>query len=434
MLRLLEEGILDCMIKEYGFARPATAARDVMTLILLSALIAVLTAATIACMSGSENAGNASVLSSGMGVAGISPTGSAGVNFNFDQTELVSVGERFEIPLVCIHRILRPCALLSGEITGAPGFVARVEERTDGQVQFQVTSFPELDIVGTNTMRLIEDGTLSMGEIYSGHIGDDFPEMDISNLWGLYPTADAQFDIIDAIQPEMMQATADNGGVQIFYTYTADNFLFSRTPIRDEDDFKGLKVRSHSPLLDDLLTGIGAEPHSTAFIDTYAALEEGTLDAAISCGSCGYDVRWFEVADYLAGPIVSITHGWFAMNQAHWDEIPADLQNIILEEGARHSAINRKMLREQWQQQAIQINLSEGMELNRFDETLLRAIQDASIERVVPSWLERVGGHDSPMAAIFNEKLTPIIGVEIHRDGITRVDAATPHSDGNQNP
>lgn len=347
----------------------------------------------------------------------ISPTGSNGVDFSYDRTELASAGEPFEIQLVCIHRILRPCALLSGEIAGEPGFVARVAERTAGQVRFRVTSFPELDIVGANTMRLTADGTLVMAEIYSGHVGDDFPEMDVSNLWGLYPTVASQFDIIDAIQPEMSRLTADNGGVQLFYTYTEDNFLFSRYPIHGVDDFQGRKVRSHSPLLDDLLLGLGAEPQSVAYAEVYAALEQDKLDAAVSCGSCGYGARWFEVADYLAGPIVSVTHGWFTMNRAQWERLPADLQNIILEEGARHSAINRKLLREQWQQDAIRSNLDEGMELNRFDETLLRAIQDAAIKRVVPGWIEQVGGPDSPMAALFNEKVTPVVGVEIRADG-----------------
>ncbi len=409
---------------------PQCVVRDVASRIFLSGLIAFLTALTVGCYVVGQNAGDTSSSSSGTGVAAISPTGSDGVDFNYDRTELVSVGEKFEIPLVCIHRILRPCALLSGEIEGEPGFVARVADRTDGQVQFEVTAFPELGIVGENTMRLTADGTLAMAEIYSGHVGDEFPEFDIALLWGLYPTADAQFEIIDAVQSEMRQVTAENAGVQLFYTYSSDNFLFSRTPIRDKDDFTGLKVRSHSPLLNDLLIGLGAEPHSIAFVDTHAALENGTLDAAISCGSCGYDVGWFEVTDYLAGPIVSITHGWFTMNQTQWEKIPVDLQNIILEEGARHSAINRKLLREQWHQDVAQINLDEGMELNPFDDDLLTAIQDASIQSVVPSWIENVGGYDSSMVALFNEKVTPILGVEIHPDDIIRTDA---HANGSQN-
>ena len=384
--------------------------------IVLPLLVAFVVGSSIAC--GDDGFGSLF----GKGDAVISPTGSNGAEFDYDRTELVSSGESFEIPLVCIHRILRPCALLSGEIEGETGFVARVADRTDDQVRFQVTSFPELGIVGSNTMRLTGNGTLAMAEIYSGHVGDDFPEMDISNLWGLYPTAESQLEIIDAIQPEMSQLTADNGGVQLFYTYTADSFLFSQIPIRSAEDFNGLKVRSHSPLLDDLLSGLGSEPQSTAFVDVYAALQSGELDAAISCGSCGHDVRWYEVAGYLAGPIVSITHGWFTMNQAQWDEIPADLQNIILEEGARHSAINRKLLRERWQQDAVTINQAAGMELNQFDESLLRAIQDASIERVVPSWVEQVGGPTSPIAAVFNEKVTPIIGVAIQPEGVVRTD------------
>ena len=352
----------------------------------------------------------------------VSPTGSDGVDFDYDRTELVSEGVSFEIQLTCIHRVLRPCGLITGEIEGEPGFVARVAERTNGQVQFEVTSFPELGIVGSNTMALTADGTLAMAEIYSGHVADDLPEMDISNLWGLYPTVESQFAVIDAIQPAMHEVTSDNGGMQLFYTYTVDGFVFSRLPIRSRDDFHGLKVRSHSPLLTELLIGLGAEPQSTAYVDVYDEMASGNLDAAISCGSCGHGELWYEVADYIAGPIVSITHGWYTMNQAVWGTLPVDLQNIILEEGARHSAINRKLLREQWQQDSIAINLAEGMTHNEFDDTLLTAIQDASIQRVIPNWVEKVGGADSEIVGIFNENVTPILGVEIGEGRVARLE------------
>ena len=388
----------------------------------LLVLVAVVAMGVVACGGGGEGVGYASGASSAIVVRAISPTGSDGVDFNYGVTELVSSGERFEIQLTCIHRVLRPCGLLSGEMEGEPGFVERVEQRTNGQVRFEVTSFPELGIVGSNTMELTADGTLAMAEVYSGHVADDLPEMDISNLWGLYPASETQLAIVDAIQPEMGLLTADNGGVQIFYTYTLDGFVFSRFPIREADDFQGLKVRSHSPLLDELLLGLGAEPQSTAYVDVHAALEDDVLDAAISCGSCGHGERWYEVSDYLAGPIVSITHGWYTMNQGLWDSIPADLQNIILEEGARHSAINRELLRGQWQKDAAAINVTEGMEANKFDESRLRDIQDASIERVIPSWVSKVGGANSEIVGVFNEKVTPILGVAIKPEGVTRTD------------
>ncbi len=87
--------------------------------------------------------------------------------------------------------------------------------------------------------------------------------MDISNLWGLYPTVDSQFGVIDVIQPEMAEITAQNGGVQLFYSFADDNFFFSRRPIHGVEDFEGLETRSHSTVLSDLLAGLGRNRSSS---------------------------------------------------------------------------------------------------------------------------------------------------------------------------
>ena len=63
----------------------------------------------------------------------------------------------------------------------------RIRERTNGQVDIQISSFPELGLAGPDTLRLIEDGTLGMAEIYSGYVGGDYPAIDAANLWGLIP-------------------------------------------------------------------------------------------------------------------------------------------------------------------------------------------------------------------------------------------------------
>ena len=106
------------------------------------------------------------------------------------------------------------------------------------------------------------------------------------------------------------------------------------------------------------------------------------------------------------------------MNQAKWDELPTDLQNIVLEEGARHSAINRRLLLERWRTEARENNVNNGMEMIEFDAEMQRIVQDAAIKRVVPNWVDRIGGPDSEIAALFNEKVKPIIGVEIQTSGL----------------
>ncbi len=355
----------------------------------------------------------------------LSPTGSDALgnpDFNFDRTPLVTgvATEPVDIKLqfACINNSVIDCGMMSSKFPQEDiGFVERVKRRTNGQLVFQPISFPELGIAGPDTVRLIEDGTMPVAQIYAGYVGGDFPLMDISNLWGLYPSAQAQLAVIDAVQPEMARITRENGGVQIGYTYTANNYFFSKRPVRSLDEFNGLKSRSHSTVLSDLIRGLGGDPQFIAFADVYTALERGVIDAAVSCGSCGYAQRWYEVADYLVGPIVSIGNAWMTVNVNTFNELPRDFQNIILEEGARHAYLNRTLLVDVWTQRALDDNQSEGMEFLEFTEDMTRAQRQAALDIVVPNWLERAGGPGSEGARLFNEKVTPIVNARIDETG-----------------
>ena len=353
---------------------------------------------------------------------GGSPAGwSCGVEsgINFDLTPLESSGHKFEMQMACINRTLVDCGLAIGNYaeTEDIGFVERVKRRTDGQVIFEVSSFPELGIAGPDSLRLIEDGTLDSAQIYSGYVGGDFPIMDMSNLWGLFPTQADQLAVIDAIQPKMAEVTADNGGIQIAYMMTAHNYIFAKPKVDNLDALQGLKVRSHSTVLSDLLSGMGADPQFIAFADVYTALERGVIDGAISCGSCGHGLRWYEVADYLVGPIVSVGHSWFSISEHRWNEMPKDLQNIVLEEGARHAYLNRQLLFEHFAPNAISENVKQGMQLVEFSDEMKAAQRQSAIQNVVPGWVERVGGPTSEGAVIFNDLVAPIVKVEINADG-----------------
>ena len=353
---------------------------------------------------------------------GGSPSGwSCGVesDINFNLTPLTSSGESFEFQMACINRTLVDCGLAIGNYaeTEDIGFVERVKRRTNGQVVFEISSFPELGIAGPDSLRLIEDGTLDSAQIYSGYVGGDFPIMDMSNLWGLFATQQDQLDVIDAIQPKMAEVTLENGGVQIAYMMTAHNYIFAKPQVDGLEDLQGLKVRSHSTVLSDLLSGMGADPQFIAFADVYTALERGVIDGAISCGSCGHGLRWYEVSDYLVGPIVSVGHSWFAVNADRWNAMPQDLQNIVLEEGARHAYLNRQLLFEHFAPNAIAQNVEQGMAEVAFTPEMKDAQRQSAIENVVPGWVERVGGPTSEAAVIFNDVVAPIVKVQINADG-----------------
>ena len=271
------------------------------------------------------------------------------------ETELVSSGLSFKFQYACINRTLDPCELLASP----GGMVERIKERTNGQVEIEISSFPELGLAGPDTLRLVADGTLGMAEIYSGYIGGDFPIVDVANLWGVIPDIATNWKTIEAVQAPLhllLEETAN--GVVLAESYYGNNYYYTSVPIRSTADLEGLKIRSHSTVLGDLISGMGADAQFVAFSEVYTALERGILDAAVTCGPCGAGLRWFEVADYLNGPIISIGVTFITINKDRWDEIPADLQSIMREEAMAHQVENRRLVEDVWDPAGITDNVA----------------------------------------------------------------------------
>ncbi len=178
-----------------------------------------------------------------------------------------------------------------------------------------------------------------------------------------------------------------------------------------------MKIRSHSTVLGDLINGMGGDAQFVAFSEVYTALERGILDGAVTCGPCGAGLRWFEVADYLNGPIVSLAVTYITVNKDRWDAIPADLQAIMKEEAMAHQKENRRVLVDVWDPAGITNNVAGGMEFVPFSQELKDAHLQASIDVVIPNWVDRNGGPTSEGAKMFNEYVSPIVGVKINADG-----------------
>ena len=202
----------------------------------------------------------------------------------------------------------------------------RIAERTNGRVEIQMTSFAELGLAGPDTLRLIGDGTLEFGEVYSGYVGGD------------------------------------------------------------------------------LVQSLGGEGQFIPFAEVYAALERGILDASVTEGLAGNGQRWYEVTDYLVGPIISLGNTWVVINQERWDTLPPDIQHIFLEESERHDRELLAYAVGEWERKAIDENVADGLIHQEFSPEMKRALRDAGVNQVIPQCVKRAGGPDSKAAKLFNGK------------------------------
>ena len=341
-------------------------------------------------------------------------------------TELTSSGEDIELQHTCINSQLLWCKHQKTY------FVPNVEGRTEGQVTINVTSFPELGLAGTDTATLLADGTLSMTEIYGGYVGGEFPTLAVQYIWGLWPDHETHYKVLTNIAPDLDKVYEDELGAQVLmrnWIAGDDQFFFSDKRLENPEDFVGLKTRSHSAELSDWINHMGAAAQFMAFAEVYTALERGILDAGVTGANPGLSQRWYEVTTYMNGRLYSFNSTTNVVNGDVWADIPADIQQILLEEGAKQE-LEALRLTAIHNVTGITRNIEAGLELVEFGPEAQALSRRAGAESVLPNWLQRLGypeeGQD--VVDLFNNKIGTFVGLKVELDpgserGFTVVDA-----------
>ena len=329
-------------------------------------------------------------------------------------TPLTSSGEDIELQHTCINGQLLWCK------HQRVYFVPNVQERTEEQVTLNITSFPELGLAGTDTASLLADGTLGMTEIYGGYVGGEFPTLAVQYIWGLWPDHETHYRVLTNIAPDLDQVIKEELDAQVLmrnWIAGDDQFFFSNQRLETPEDFQGLKTRSHSSELSDWINHMGAAAQFMAFAEVYTALERGVIDAAVTGANPGLSQRFYEVAEYMNGRLFSFNSTTNVVNGDVWDSIPADIQQIMLEEGAKYE-LEALRLTAIHNVTGITRNTEAGLELVEFGPEAQALSKRAAAESVLPNWLQRLGYPDEGqnVVDVFNEKIGPFVGLEVQRD------------------
>ena len=332
-----------------------------------------------------------------------------------DPTPLTSEGEEIVLQHTCVNRALVFCQIVDSYL--GPNLL----ERTNGQLTIQSSSFPEIGIAGPDSLRLVEDGVLDMASILGVYIAGEVPALEIQFLFGLYTSREDQYNATTALAPDLEKIVVDATGGKTklinFNWHSGDDiYLFTNRPLDTVENLKGLKTRSFGTAIGDWIIGMGGDAQFMAFTEVYTALERGVIDAGVTGGAAAWGQHWYEVTDYINGPLTSWPSSLNMINTDVWDRIPADLQKILIEEGAKTEleALRTGSIQNEL---GLQKNIDSGMTYIEYPPEV-RALSDKAIlESVVPNWVERVGGPSAPIVDVFNKKIGTIVDLRVEPDG-----------------
>ena len=328
-------------------------------------------------------------------------------------TEMTYDGDPIIIQNACVNRAIVFCKIVDTFL------VPRLTERTNGKLIIESTSFPELGVAGPDTLEQVREDTLDMVNVLGPYVAGDLPQLEIQYLFGLYTERSQQFDATVDMLPAIEQLLIDDTGgypINVNWHNGDDIFLFTKEPLNTPEDVVGMKTRAFGTSISDWIAGMGGDPQFLAFAEVYTALERGILEAGVTGGDAGHSQRWYEVINYINGPLTSWPSSHNVVNKTVWARIPTDLQEIWKEESVkmelealRLGAIQNEL--------GLQKNIDAGLEYIEFGPEMRALSDNAVITEVVPNWVDRVGGPDAPFVGVFNRAIAPIVGITIEADG-----------------
>src|SRR5690606_33206965 len=190
-----------------------------------------------------------------------------------------AIGWAFSMPATAAEINLRavtymPPSKYEDSMAVFKSWIEKVKEKSGGKIDIKIIGGPEVFAVN-DQVNATSKGLVDVVLTFTSH-SPLVPEVETIFLSKVTPQQEREngyTNLLDEahnkINMKYIGRASTNSG---FY-------IFSRTPVHKLDDFKGMKIRSHTgynPFFKDL----GANPVGIGISEIYGALERGLVDAA----------------------------------------------------------------------------------------------------------------------------------------------------------
>ena len=216
-------------------------------------------------------------------------------------------------------------------------FAAEVEARTKGEVRFEI--YPGSSLMKTVAQfSAVRRGALDLSLYPLAYAGGEIPEVNIGLMPSLVASYAQGMAWKQAEIGKQLTDLLDKRGVKILTWVWQGGGVASRAgAVVVPDDTKGLKIRGGSREMDLMLKAAGGIISSVPSDEIYAAMQTGSLDAAVTSTTSLISFRLQESAR-------NVTNGragsfWFMlepllMSKSVFDGLSATAQQAITEVGA----------------------------------------------------------------------------------------------------
>ena len=271
-------------------------------------------------------------------------------------------------------------------------FKENLEEISDGAFAIEIMGDAQLG-GDRDMLEGLQMGTLDMGLISNFTIGLFSPVFQVFNLPYIFETGEEAYAIFD--DPEAMEPLREelynSCNIQLL-SFAEGGFRYMLNnvrPINTVADMKDIKFRlPESPIYVDTFKALGSNPTTMPYTETFAAVQQGTVDGLeIPLGSI-HSSGYYEINDYL-----SMTEHFYSpigvmLSRTVWDSL-TDQEKQWFNEAAEKTTKEHRIFFAEVELKYLEDIAASGIEINEVaDKSEFRE----AVKPVIEAYREEFGG------------------------------------------
>ena len=204
-------------------------------------------------------------------------------------------------------------------------WIAEVDKATQGRVKI-VPHFAGALVPLNETFKAVRDGAVPAGNISAGAVSGQMPAVAYLEAIGGMPAEAGPFtEAVAALRP-LLEAEFRKQGLEYLWSQGSGGLIVvcRDRHLKSAADWKNRKVRTAGRWQAEQLRAMDVSPVSTDPSEQYVALQNRTIDCALSVAVLGSALKLHEVAPKVTALRMPVNLSSYIMHKATFDRISAD--------------------------------------------------------------------------------------------------------------
>jgi TRAP-type C4-dicarboxylate transport system substrate-binding protein len=276
-------------------------------------------------------------------------------------------------------------------LRAAEKFAARIAETSNGNLNVEILTLDEYSkkycnghsVSYLDLIQHLNDGRLELSQMYTHELGKYSKDLRALDMPFLFTDHEHARRVLDGeigadLLNSISENTATNNVKGLAFTYSGGfTVLAFNKIINTLADLQDLKIRvPHSPIVSAYLSKLGAKPVSLQLSEIHDKLKSGELDGAEVTYRRLYEVEGEKYSKSVLHSNHNIFLTSIIINQAFWNTLDADMQNVI-REAAMFAAHEERLDAVADDDVHKEKCLESGIEVNAVTGTLEQQFRDA---------------------------------------------------------